>query len=239
MLVVHRLLRTWRRKVDCFVVPSLSAARRFARGGVPEPKIRVKPAFVHPDPGPCSARGGYALFLGRLSEEKGVRTLLRAWRSTTIPLRIAGAGPLESEVRKTLADGGLRGGEWVGWCDRTRAIALLKGARFLVVPSECDETFGMSVVEAFACGVPVISSRRGALPEINRDGITGLLFDPGEAEDLRAKLEWAWSRPETMDCMGSAARAEFEAKYTGPRNGEMLMDIYRGVVLPTTEGNKP
>jgi len=109
-------------------------------------------------------------------------------------------------------------------------IAALKGALFLLFTSEWYETFGMAIIEAFACGVPVICSRLGALQEIVADGRTGLHFTPGDPEDLAQKVEWAWTHPEEMAAMGRAARAEYEAKYTAERNYEMLMEIYQRVL---------
>jgi glycosyltransferase involved in cell wall biosynthesis len=101
----------------------------------------------------------------------------------------------------------------------------------LVVPSIWYETFGMVVIEAFACGTPVIASRIGALADIVRDGETGLLFDPGNVADLEAKLCWAGSHPAEMKRMGRAARAEYEAKYTADINYRQLMTIYDEALL--------
>jgi glycosyltransferase involved in cell wall biosynthesis len=115
---------------------------------------------------------------------------------------------------------------------REEVTAALKGARFVLFTSEWYETFGMAIIEAFACGVPVICSRLGAMQEIVEDGRTGLHFAPGDAGDLAAKVEWAWAHPEEMAAMGRAARAEYEAKYTAERNYEMLMEIY-GKALET------
>src|ERR1019366_5360066 len=111
-----------------------------------------------------------------------------------------------------------------------RVTSVMKGARFLVATSICYETFGLINVEAFACGVPVIASRLGAMEEVVTDGRTGLHFTPGNAEDLAAKVEWAWAHPEEMAAMGRAARAEYEAKYTAEHNYRMLMEIYRKAI---------
>src|ERR1035437_545123 len=111
-----------------------------------------------------------------------------------------------------------------------RTIAAIRQARFLIFPSEGYETFGLVAIEAFACGVPVIASRLGAMEEIVEDGRTGLHFRPGDAEDLAAKIEWAWTHQEEMAAMGRAARAEYEAKYTAERNYQMLMEIYQRAI---------
>ena len=88
----------------------------------------------------------------------------------------------------------------------------------------------MTILEAFACGVPVIASRLGTMAEIVADGRTGLHFTPGDADDLAAKVEWAASHPDETTRMGHAARAEFEAKYTAKRNLSMLLSVYAGAL---------
>ena len=105
-----------------------------------------------------------------------------------------------------------------------------EGARCLVFTSEWYENFPVTIVEAFARGVPVICSRLGAMEEIVADGRTGLHFTPGKAGDLAAKVEWAWTHPEEMAAMGRAARAEYEAKYTAERNYAMLIEIYQRAI---------
>jgi len=102
---------------------------------------------------------------------------------------------------------------------------VIKGARFLVWPSRA-ETFGLVAVESFACGTPVIASRSNAMAEVVEDKKTGLHFEAGDAEDLAAKVEWAWTHPRDMAAMGRAARAEYKSKYTAERNYELLMQIY-------------
>ena len=106
----------------------------------------------------------------------------------------------------------------------------MKGASFVVIPSECYENFPMGMAESFACGVPVICSRLGALEELMSDGRTGLHFTSGSPQDLAAKVEWAWSNPESMRAMGKAARKEYETRYTAERNYPLLMDIYERTI---------
>ena len=111
---------------------------------------------------------------------------------------------------------------------RPECSEAIKGARFVVWPSEgYNETFGLVAIEAFACGVPVIASRIGAMREIVEDGRTGLHFNPGDAQDLAAKVEWAWTHPREMDAMGNFARAEYQAKYTAEQNYPLLLQIYK------------
>jgi glycosyltransferase involved in cell wall biosynthesis len=229
MLAVHRAMGTWREKVDVYVALTEFARRKFIEGGLPAERIVVKPNFVAPDPGPKQGPGEYAVYVGRLAEEKGLRVLLGAWGrlSETIPLRIAGDGPLKEELAKEIGAKELRGVEMPGQVSPEEIVTLMRGARFLVFPSVWFEGFPLTIAEAFACGVPVIASRLGSMAEIVTDGRTGLHFTPGDTDDLAAKVDWAWSHPEAMSEMGRAARAEYEAKYTAERNYHLLMDIYQ------------
>jgi glycosyltransferase involved in cell wall biosynthesis len=113
---------------------------------------------------------------------------------------------------------------------RDQTLAIIKGARFLIFSSEWYETFGLTMVEAFACRVPVLCSRLGAMQEIVEDGRTGLHFTAGDAKDLAEKIEWAWSHPERMRQMGEEGRREFESKYTAEKNYPRLMEIYQHAI---------
>jgi len=262
MLSVHRWLGTWSKLVDCYIALTEFARAKFIEGGLPEEKIVVKPNFVHPDPmdgnqesgvrsqhsaivNPQSSipnpesqipnpesRPSYAVFVGRLSPEKGVRTLVAAWRrlGNGIPLEIVGDGPLRAELEADASRHALSSVSFPGRLAPDHVRAVMKGACFLVFPSECYEGFPLTIAEAFACGVPAIASRLGAMEEIVVDGRTGLHFTPGDADDLAAKVEWAWTHPNEMEAMGRAARAEYEAKYTAERNYQMLMEIYQKVL---------
>ena len=232
MLAVHRCLRTWTRRVDCYVVPTEFSRQKFVAAGLPARKIVVKPNFVSHDPGLRVGMGSGALFVGRLSAGKGVRTLISAWThlGNRIPLDVVGDGPLLKELEQQVAVNRLSNISFLGRLTGDEVRSRLKRARFLIVPSEFYETFGLSIVEAFACGVPVIASRHGAMEEIVDDGRTGLHFTPGNPQDLAAKAKWAWTHEAEMDIMGHNARNEYEAKYTPDQNYRMLMDIYRQAI---------
>jgi glycosyltransferase involved in cell wall biosynthesis len=232
MLAFHHLVGTWREKVDLFIAVSDFARDKFIAGGLPAAKIVVKPNLVHPDPGADRDVSGYALFVGRLSPEKGLGTLLAAWKQLggKIPLLIAGGGPTRPELEALVQQLSLDGIQFLGRLDRQAVFAAMKRARFLVVPSECYENFPVTVVEAYACGTPTIVAGHGALKEIVDDQRTGLLFVPGDAEDLARKAEWAWTHKREMEEIGRAGRAEFVAKYNADRNYRMLMDIYKRAI---------
>ncbi len=228
MLAAHTALHTWEKKVDIYIALSEFARMKFVQGGLPQDRIVVKPNFVHPDPGAKNALGEYALFVGRLSEEKGLRTLVRAWRelSINVPLCIVGDGAFRAELESYIKKLGLFQITLVGEVPPERIFHWMHGARFLIAPSLWFEGFPVTVAEAFACGLPVIASELGSLAEIVSTGRTGLHFAPGDATELARAVEWAWSHTEHVQRMGHQARLEFECKYTAERNYRSLMRIY-------------
>jgi glycosyltransferase involved in cell wall biosynthesis len=226
MVAVHDALGTWVEKVDVYVALTEFARRKFVQGGLPAERVVVKPHFVHPDPGPGAGDGGFALFVGRLSPEKGVDTLLAAWSrlGRHVPLKVVGDGPGAREV----AGAAERRPEvtWLGHQPAAAVSELMGQASVLVFPSRWHETFGLVVIEAFAKGTPVIAARVGAMPEMVDHGRTGLLFRAGDADDLAAQVEWAFGHPAELSRMREEARREFEAEYGAERNYEMLMEVY-------------
>jgi len=232
MLAVHRARHTWDREVASFIAPTEFARSKFVQGGLPADRIFVKPNFVDPDPGPRTDDGSYAIFAGRLSPEERVSTLLDAWTClrNRIPLVIVGEGEPRDRLTKRAIRDSLDDVEFRGSLPHDKTIAAIRGARFLIVASEWYETFGLTMIEAFACGVPVICSRRGAMQEIVDDGRTGLHFTPGDGRDLAEKVEWALNHPERMRQMGREARREYECKYTAEKNYPRLMQIYQDAI---------
>ena len=223
---VHRALGTWDQSVHAYVALTEFAKHKFVEGGLPADRITVKPNFI-PDPGLRTSAGDYAIFVGRLSGEKGVMTMLRGWRALgDIPLKIVGDGPQMAEAAAFIAQHAVPGVELMGYRPREEALRLLKGARFLVFPSECYENFPMSILEAFACGVPVIASGRGAMGEIVRDGETGFLFAAGDATDLQRVARRAWTNPDALPGITAGARAAYETRYSAAANYPALMAVY-------------
>jgi len=228
-LGIHRQLGTWSRRIDCFVAPSEFVSQLYGSAGFDPRKIFVKPNFVAVDPGERTSAGDYAVFVGRLSVEKGLRTLLRAWESLAIPipLVIVGDGPLREELEEKVHNQLSCAVRFAGFLPNEDTLLLIKGAKFLVFPSEWYETFGLTMIEAFACGVPVICSRLGTMQEIVSDNRTGIHFTPGDSADLARKVEWAWKHPVELKRFGRAARLEYESKYTAERNYHLLINAYQ------------
>ncbi|RMF24131.1 MAG: glycosyltransferase family 1 protein [Cyanobacteria bacterium J083] len=226
MLTVHRGLKTWTEKVDLYICLTEFAREKMIAGGLPAAKIVVKPNFVSPDPGLGNQSGGYAIYVGRLSVEKGLDTLLAAWQllDRRIPLKIVGDGTLADQVLAITKQHPEI--EWLGRKPMKQVYDLIGEARFLIFPSKWYETFGRVAVEAFAKGTPVIASQIGAIAEIVDSYRTGLQFQPGNARDLATKVDWALTHPKELARMSRAARAEFTAKYTARENYRRLRGIY-------------
>lgn len=231
MQALHRARKTWQLQIDALIALTEFGKQKLVQAGFSPEQVFVKPNFVDPDPGFSAERENYFIFMGRLSPEKGVNTLLRAWeRLENIPLKIIGEGPLQAGLQNFSAERALKSVEFLGRLPRPEVLSRLRRAACLLLPSECYETFGLVAVEAFACGVPVIASRLGAMAEIVQEGRSGLLFTPGNAQDLAEKVRRAWENRDRMQQMGRNARAEYETKYTAARNYELLLAIYEKAI---------
>jgi glycosyltransferase involved in cell wall biosynthesis len=232
MLQVHRYRETWNEQVDGYVALSDFARRKFIEGGLPAGRIHVKPNFVFPDPGERGKPGDFALFVGRLSSEKGISTLLAAWEKlrNKIPLMVVGEGPLRESLEAEAAARNLRDVTFRGWLPAEEARVAMKNAAFTIVPSVCYEGFPMSIAESFACGTPVLCSCLGSMQEIVDNHRTGLHFAAGDAEDLAARVEWAWAHPSRLATMGKEARRQYETSYTAESNYARLMQIYEATM---------
>ncbi len=230
MLSVHRIAGTWSRTVDTWIALTEFARGRFIAGGLPADRLVVKPNFIERDPGFSAERQDFALFVGRLSPEKGIDALLSAWRALRLPvrLRIAGDGPLRTQVLEAAAaDPRI---EYLGARSGAEVAGLMQKARLLVFPSIWYEGLPLTVIEAFAAGLPVVASRIGSLADLVSPGVTGLHFEPGNVSDLVDKLTSCWQNPDTCAAMGRRARSEYLAHYTADGNYRQLADIYQGAI---------
>lgn len=240
MLLFHHLAGTWKSTVHAYIALTEFSRRKFIEAGLPAEKIVVKPNFLDPDPGPRTHDSGYALFVGRLAEEKGISTLLQAWRSLSeVPLKVAGDGPRMSLVDQAAGKSGSAEIEALGWLTRDEVLRYLSRASFLVIPSLAYEAFPLTIVEAFACGVPVIGSRLGGVSEIVRHDQSGLLFEPGNASALADAVNRLWSDPPLRVRLSKGARAQFEALYTAERNHGVLMEILGNAVASKNRLHPP
>jgi len=222
MLLAHRAAGTWASRVQQYIALTGFSKQKFVEGGLPANLISIKPNFLPSDPGAGPGSGGYAMFAGRLSEEKGLRTLLEAWRNIPdIPLKIAGDGPLRPFLENRLST--LRQVEYLGRREHRHILELLRQARFLVFPSEWYEGLPMVIVEALACGTPVIASALGSMTELIQDGTNGYSFEPGNPDSLAGCIRLLLANGRDLR---KAARLSYERNYTPERNYELLMNIY-------------
>jgi glycosyltransferase involved in cell wall biosynthesis len=230
MAFVHRTLRTYEQRVQVVIALTEFARRKMIQGGFPAHKLVVKPCFVDVDPGPGQGRGDYVLFAGRLSQEKGIEVLLKAWETlgARVPLRIAGDGPLADYVRQRQQ--ALPGVEYLGYQSRPEITKLMQQARALIFPSLWYEGLPRTILESFAAGTPVIASRLGSMESVVEPLQSGLHFAPGDTVDLVRQVDWMLEHPREWQLLRQQTRAVYEAKYSAERNYEMLMEIYQSAL---------
>jgi glycosyltransferase involved in cell wall biosynthesis len=228
MITFHRKRGTWKNQVDVYIALTEFSRRKFIQGGLPGEKIVVKPNFVDPDPGIGVEDGVFALFVGRLTEEKGVGMLLKAWKAvynkTGVKLKIAGDGPMRQEVSD--ASGLGRGIEFIGRLPSNEIYDMMGRATALVFPSIWYEGQPRTMIEAMAKGTPILASRLGSMMEMIDDGKNGLLFTPGDAEDLSRQMQRLLEDAPLRQKMRQAARSEFENRYTADKNIPQLLACY-------------
>jgi glycosyltransferase involved in cell wall biosynthesis len=225
MLSTHRALGTWKGAVNVYVALTEFARQKFVEGGLPPERIVVKPNFVHPDPGMGQGSGDYVLYVGRLSKEKGLDTLLAAREQfgMDVPLNLVGEGPLAPQVAEAARRKQL---EWLGQLPKDQVLELMKEAKALIFPSVWYEGFPMVIAEAYAVGLPVIASDLGSMSSLIDHRRTGLRFRPGDPGELAAQVRWAIKNPELLEVMRQTARARFESEYAAERNYRLLLEIY-------------
>lgn len=224
MIDHHRRRNTWATKVDRYFALTEFAKAKLVAAGLPAGRIVVKPNFAEAPaglPAPAARRHG-ALFVGRLSPEKGVADLMAAWQGLDYPLRIAGSGPLADALRRDAPTSVT----FLGAVEPARIAAEMAEAAFLVVPSTWYEGFPMVVAEAYAAGLPVLASRIGSLAEIVVDDETGAHFATGDPGDIARAVREAAADPEVRARWSLTARRLFEARYSAGAVAGILLDTY-------------
>jgi len=224
---VHHAMKILK-MVDVLIAPSLFMKNKLIQHGVEENKITHIPHCIDTDLFvPHFKSGDYIVFLGRLSKEKGVDTLLRAMkRISTLKLLVIGNGPSEKELKEEAHANNLANIIFTGYKQRHDIITLVRNAAFVVFPSECYENLPMSIMEAFALGKPVIASRIGAMSEMVDDGVNGILFEMGDPNDLAEKIIFLWDHPRLRSEMGLRARELVEKRFSLADHYEAIMGVY-------------
>lgn len=234
-VALHRLLGTWTKQVDAFIALTEFQRERMIQAGLPADLVHVKPNFYPGNPAivPWADRRPCVVFAGRLSAEKGVLALVRAWLmwgASAPELRILGDGDLRGELERLAASAPLVPIRFLGQLSSAAAQDEIARARLLVLPSECFEGFPMVVREAFAFGTPAAVSNIGPLPSIVRQGENGMVFAPGDPQSLLTAVRVAWEKTGELERLAAGARRSFEALYTEEENYRMLMAIYEQAI---------
>jgi glycosyltransferase involved in cell wall biosynthesis len=204
---------------------------KMKEAGVPESKLFVRPNFVYAPPLAANGEdaGNYAIYMGRLSPEKGCWTLIHAFDQLQVPLKILGTGPLEQDLKDYVRAKGIGNIQFLGFKSGDEKWQLLRNSMCLVVPSEWYENFPVTVLEAFMAAKPVVASRMGGLPYIVDDGQSGLLFEAGKVDELVQKVQQLVHDPAGAVRMGACGRRLSETKY-GPEQGySNLMNVFSQV----------
>ena len=233
----HRLVGSYS-QVDLFISPSRFLAELVSTYRVERSKVAVVPNGAELDRFETHGEDqGYALFMGRITEEKGVRTLARAHQILSrgnggpLALKVAGDGPLKDELSAAYPDV-----EFLGYRSGRDLYSLVEKAAMVVVPSEWNENCPMTVLEAGAAARPVIGSELGGIPELIEDGVTGLIFPAKNVEALAERLAELAADPQRRREMGQAARRRIESAYDLRIHNRRVQEIYQALSQGQTDG---
>lgn len=222
-----RKFRLFLDNVTEFVTPTLFVKHKLIAAGFPEDRLTSLPYAINlPDTAIDCATNAYMAYVGRFVPEKGIATMIEAARMTGYELRMAG----DWRPMRDLAEAAPKNAHFLGELSTEEITALYRGARFLVFPSIWYETFGLVMAEAMSHGIPVVASRLGVIPGVVEDGVTGLLFEPGNVNDLARKMRVMWEDPALCGRMGLAGREKVIRTYTEEAYFNALMIVYERAI---------
>jgi glycosyltransferase involved in cell wall biosynthesis len=231
IVLFHKLIRTWQNSVDLYIALSEFALGKYKELGFPSTNFYVKQNFLQNPISPDYSDNGYGIYMGRIGKEKGMDCLLLALRNCpTVNFKIIGDGPLREHLKTKISEWGLHNVEYLGVRDHAQCMQLLIGSRFHVLPSQWYEGIPMVLLEAMSAGKPSIVSDIGVLPMMVKNGVDGLVFQPGSVAELADKLTWMNEHSADARGMGKKARLFFEQNYMKERNYQMLMDAYQKAI---------
>jgi glycosyltransferase involved in cell wall biosynthesis len=234
MIGWHHFRGTWQQRVDAYIALSDFQKQKLIQANLPEDRIFVKSNFVfdhkYAKDSNNEKQDDFALFVGRLSEEKGVEFLIDAYleHQITLPLKIVGDGPLKQSLQEKTV--GLPNISFIGRKESKEVAQIMQQAQFLVFPSIWYEGFPLTIAEAYANKLPVIAPNLGTMSELVVDHGTGLHFESGNSADLASKIQWAIAHPESLEKMGESAYDTYQAAYTPDVNYRQLIYIYESVI---------
>jgi glycosyltransferase involved in cell wall biosynthesis len=227
-MTFHKALKIYEKNVNVFLAPS-AFLRDMVRQYDPHVRdIRLLPNFIALGPPPDARAGSFFLYAGRLSEEKGVQDLLAASRSVAFPVKIAGDGPLKSELDGVIRQEHCDHVELLGQCDESELRSLFSESRAVILPSRCYENSPLAVLEAFRAGKPAIVADHGGMRELIEDDRTGIRFTPGSVDSLHAAMRRLAERPDDATRMGKHAWAAAQ-RFDEKRYYHELMRIYESL----------
>ena len=224
MISYHKNKKTWENKVDQFIALTKFAKSKYIESGFNDKKFSIKPNFFisHSELINNKNRDG-ALYVGRLSKEKGIDILLKAWEKVPVKLKIVGNGPLSSMVAQSKNPNI----EYLGFLELKEIYSLMQKSSFLVFPSIWYEGFPMVIIEALANGLPIIASNLGSMSEVIKNNVNGLHFDPGDVNDLIDKIKLLDSDKVKCATLSKNAYIDYKTNYTSEKNYKILIDIYQ------------
>ncbi len=218
-------------KVDFFICPSKFIFRKHEEGGILPEKLIYLPNYVNIDSYvPDFLHKNYILFVGRLSKEKGLFTLLKAVKGVDVQLRIVGDGAMRAELELFAQENDINNVQFDGYKSGVALKEIFRGAMFVVFPSEWYENAPMTLLESFAYGKPVIASNIGGVPELVEENKTGLLFKPCDFMGLRENILFLINNPSQITLMGQKARLKVEEEYNVHVHLEKVIQIYERLV---------
>ena len=229
-LFISRLLNRKKNllnKIDKFITLTEFTKQKFIEANVPVDKLIIKPNFLSKkiiEIQNIDTKQN-AIFASRISKEKGILTLLKAWKNIPIKIKIFGDGPLFKKLKKNNHNV-----EFYGNCSTDRISEEIKNSKFLIFPSEWYEPMGMTILEAFRAGTLVLASNIGSIPSIIKDGYNGILFNPGDAIDIQNKIKWILNNSKKCNEIVANAFNDFNQKYSDEINYKSLIKIYEDTI---------
>ena len=227
----HRILKSYD-YVDKFICPSKFYMNKFIEFGIPKEKVVHIPNFVDVSKfNPNYEHEDYFVYFGRLSEEKGINTLIKSMKYVNkSKLIIVGTGPIEKELKEFVVKENIKNVEFVGFKTGNELENIIKKSRFIVIPSEWYENAPMSIIEAMAYGKAVLGSNIGGIPEFIEDNHTGMIFNTKDEIDLASKINYLIDQEKQTIEMGKNARIRAEKLYDKTVHYEKIMDLYNQVM---------
>ena len=217
--------------IDKFIALTEFAKHEYIKAGIPQEKLVIKPNFLSKkkiEIKKIEEKNG-AIFASRISKEKGIHTLINAWENIQLKIKIFGDGPLLDSLKKENSNI-----KFYGNLSRDLISNEINKAKFLIFPSEWFECMPMTILEAFREGTLVLASNIGSIKSIIKDKHNGVLFNPGDHNDIRKKIEWVLNNPEKCNKIVENALSDFNEKYTNEINYQKLTEIYKDIIHKKT-----